>query len=144
MRTPKAITRALALPLLLAVPAAAAMAAPSVQGVWITDDHKGLVQIGPCGGQICGRILKVVDAGPNVPTKDVNNPDPKLRGRPLVGLVTLSGFSQSGATWKGGRAYDPKSGKSYRSTLQLNPDGSLNVSGCVLFICESRRWTRVR
>jgi uncharacterized protein (DUF2147 family) len=125
--------------------AGAAVAAPgSVQGVWMTDDHKGLVQIGPCGAQLCGRILKVLDAAPNVPRTDVNNPDPRLRNRPLVGLVTLSGFTRSGSGWKGGRAYDPKSGKSYRSTLELNPDGSLKVSGCVLFICESRRWARVR
>ena len=143
MRTPKAITRALALPLLLIAPAAA-LAAPSVQGIWMTDDHKGLVQIGPCGAHICGRILKVLDTSPSAPTRDVNNPDPKLRARPLVGLVTLTGYSQSGAMWKGGRAYDPKSGKSYRSTLELNPDGSLNVSGCILFLCESRRWARVR
>ena len=44
---------------------------------------------------------------------------------------------------EGGRAYDPKSGQSYRSSLKLEPDGSLKLTGCVLFICESRRWTRV-
>ena len=66
------------------------------------------------------------------------------RSRPITGLRTLWGFSRSGATWKGGRAYDPKSGKSYRATLQLNRDGSLKVTGCVLFVCKSRRWTRYR
>ena len=28
--------------------------------------------------------------------------------------------------------------------LQLNADGSLKVTGCVLVICDSRRWTRYR
>jgi uncharacterized protein (DUF2147 family) len=103
-----------------------------------------MVQIGPCGTHMCGRVARVLETGPNVPATDVHNPDPGLRSRPIVGLVTLSGFSGSGGSWSGGRAYDPKSGKSYRSTLELNPDGSLKVSGCVLFLCESHRWTRVR
>ena len=46
-------------------------------------------------------------------------------------------------TWEGGRAYDPKSGSSYKSSLRLNADGSLRVTGCVLFVCRSKRWTRV-
>ena len=119
-------------------------AAPTTDltGLWVTDDGKGLVRIEPCGSKLCGRIVRVLDSGPAVPKTDVQNPDPHLRTRPLVGLVTLWGFTRSGSTWAGGRAYDPKSGKSYRSTLAKNPDGSLKVTGCVLFICQSRRWTR--
>lgn len=122
----------------------AAVAPQGIEGQWLTDDQKGVVQIAPCGAQMCGRIVKVLDKGPSVPATDVNNPDPKRRGQPIVGLLTLSGFSRDGAMWKGGRAYDPKSGRSYRASLGLNPDGSLKVTGCVLFICEARRWTRVR
>jgi len=113
-----------------------------ISGLWLTDDGKGLVRMEPCGTHICGRIVKVLDTGPAVPRTDSQNPDPRLRKRPLAGLVTLWDFSRSGSMWKGGRAYDPKSGKSYRSTLAKNPDGSLKVTGCVLFICQSRRWTR--
>jgi uncharacterized protein (DUF2147 family) len=135
---------ACALPLFSLLAAAPAFAAPSVEGYWMTDDRKGVVEIGPCGATLCGRIARILDTSAAAPKADVHNPDPRLRNRPLLGLVTLSGFTRSGAMWKGGRAYDPKSGKSYRSTLGLNPDGSLEVSGCVLFICETRRWTRVR
>lgn len=114
------------------------------QGLWLTDDRKAVVRIAPCGAYLCGHVEQVLDRGRNVPTTDINNPDAKLRSRSLTGLRTLWGFTRSGSTWKGGRAYDPKSGKSYRSTLQLNRDGSLKVSGCVLFVCDSRRWTRYR
>lgn len=116
--------------------------APSVEGVWLTDDRKGLVRIAPCGERMCGRIVQVLDKGPGVPASDVNNPDPRLRNRPILGLTTLSGFARKGTTWTGGRAYDPKSGRSYRARLELNRDGSLKVTGCVLFICRSLRWTR--
>ena len=135
--------RFLLLSLVLAAGSARA-AAPGVQGLWLTDDRKGIVQIAPCGNRMCGTIFKVLDRSREALDHDANNPDPKLRSRPMVGLPTLIGFEGSGASWKNGRAYDPKSGKSYKSTLDLQPDGSLKVSGCILFICESRRWTRVR
>ena len=128
--------------LLVLAPGAAAAAPASIHGVWLTDDHKGLVQIGPCGRKLCGTIVRVLN--PDAPKTDVHNPDPRLRNRPILGLPVLYGFEGSGGSWKGGRAYDPKSGKSYRSYLELNPDGSLKVSGCILFICESQRWTRAR
>jgi uncharacterized protein (DUF2147 family) len=130
------------LPLLAA--SAAAAAPPSIEGLWLNDDHKGLVRIAPCGRYLCGTIEKVLNKAPDAPKTDIHNPDPKLRNRTILGMPVLTGFSGAGGSWKGGRAYDPESGKSYRSYLELNPDGSLKVSGCILFICEARRWTRAR
>ena len=127
---------------LLLLASSAAVPATDVAGLWVTDDGKGLVKIESCGAKLCGRIVRVLDTSADVPKTDVHNPNPRLRARPLAGLLTLWDFSRSGSTWTGGRAYDPKSGKSYRSSLARNPDGSLKLTGCVLFICESRRWTR--
>jgi uncharacterized protein (DUF2147 family) len=123
---------------------APAFAAGPIDGLWLTDDHQGVVRIGSCGPQTCGWIASVLDHGSNVPTRDLHNPDPQLRARPLVGLQTLSGFARSGVQWTGGHAYDPKSGQSYSATLSLDHDGSLRLRGCVLMICETRRWTRMR
>lgn len=119
-------------------------AAATIEGKWRTEDGKAIVTIAPCGTAMCGRTSKILATGPGVPVTDIRNPDPKLRGRPILGLAVLTGFTRDGNIWKGGRAYDPKSGKSYRATLQPNPDGSLKVTGCVLFICQSRRWTHAR
>ena len=128
---------------LLAASGAAAAAPGAVQGLWLTDDHKGVVRIAPCGAALCGTIAKVADTSGAAPKTDIHNPDARLRGRAILGLPVLTGFVDAGSYWKG-RAYDPKSGKTYRSTLELNPDGTLKVSGCILFICEAKRWTRVR
>jgi uncharacterized protein (DUF2147 family) len=130
--------------LLGAASALAERPASAIEGSWLTDDHKGVVRISACGDKLCGRIAQVLDRAPGVPRADVNNPDARLRARPLVGLLTLWGFHRAGAAWQGGRAYDPKSGRSYRSTLALEANGSLKVTGCVLFICQARHWTRVR
>ena len=135
-------SRLLAAALLLAPGWPAAAAPPSIQGLWRTDDGKALVRIGACGERMCGRIARILDTGADVPTTDVNNPDPGRRARPLVGLRILSGYSAGKTAWEGGHAYDPKTGNSYKSRLRLNADGSLRVTGCVLFVCRSRRWTR--
>lgn len=77
-----------------------------------------------------------------MPRTDINNPQPGLRGRPILGLPVLAGFRRDGHVWTGGRAYDTKSVTSYRSVLELNDDRSLKVTGCMLFIRWSKRWTR--
>lgn len=123
---------------------AASAAAPAIEGDWLTDDRKGVVRIAACGRQMCGTIVRVLDTNPANPKTDANNPDSSRRARPLIGLQVLSGFTAGATSWQGGRAYDPKNGKAYRSSLRLNPDGSLKVTGCVLFVCRSKRWTRYR
>lgn len=134
------------LPLLvfLALWSAAAPAAAPIDGLWLTDDHKGVVRIGPCGRSLCGWIARVLDSGPGVPARDANNPDPRLRGRTILGMPVLTGFTAAGGEYAGGHAYDPKTGRSYRASLSLNPNGSLNVTGCVMMFCQTRIWTRVR
>jgi uncharacterized protein (DUF2147 family) len=119
----------------------AAASPATLSGDWYTDDRSALVRIGSCGRTLCGRIVRVLARG--APPNDVNNPDPAARRRSLVGLAVLSGFTPSGPrAASGGRAYDPKTGRSYRASLQLNPNGTLKVTGCVLFVCRSRTWTR--
>lgn len=123
---------------------AAAPAPSGVEGQWLTAERNAIVTIAPCGASYCGTIAKVLVTRPGVPKTDVNNPDPKLRSRPLVGLPILRGFTWSGTTWKGGRVYDPRTGRDYRSLIQLQANGTLKVSGCVAFICQSQYWTRAR
>jgi uncharacterized protein (DUF2147 family) len=113
-----------------------------VMGRWVTEDGKAVVNISLCGQTLCGHIAKVLDTAPGVPTTDVKNPDANLRSRPITGLTILSGFTGGNGTWEGGTAYDPKSGNHYHAQLHVNGDGSLKVTGCVLFVCQSKRWTR--
>ena len=130
--------------LLLLAFSAPAAAAPNVTGDWLVEDRKAIVSIGRCGNLYCGRITRILVRDPNWNGTDVNNPDPKLRSRPVVGLAILHGFKPDGAGLSGGRIYDPNSGRTYASKLKLNADGSLKVSGCIAFICRSQRWTRSR
>jgi uncharacterized protein (DUF2147 family) len=125
----------------LMMPAAAAAPAPSVEGRWVTQARDAIVEIAPCGASLCGRIVKFLKTPPGgVDQRDVRNPDEKLRGRKLLGLSILSGFSRAGDEWRG-RIYDPKSGKDYRSVLATR-GGRLIVKGCLGPFCKSQSWTR--
>lgn len=119
-------------------------AAPEISGDWITADGTAIVRIADCGGAVCGRVARVLARGPNVPTTDIHNPVRALRSRPLVGLPVLNGFVSSGGRYVNGRAYDPKTGRSYRASLRVEPNGSLRVTGCVAIICRSQHWRRAR
>ena len=125
---------------LLAVPANAAQ---PVAGRWLTEDGAAIVTLAPCGAATCGRITRVIKGPPSGPAVDRNNPDPKLRTRPIEGLTILSGFTDKGDDWRG-RIYDPKSGRTYKSVLKREPDGRLNVKGCIAFLCRTQRWTAAR
>jgi uncharacterized protein (DUF2147 family) len=128
----------------LAMALALAAISPAVAGDWVTADRSALVRIAPCGAKLCGTVVRVLARGPDVPRNDVNNSDPALRSRPLVGLAVLSGFAPTDDGWDEGRAYDPKSGRSYRARLSTGEDHSLIVTGCILIICKSQRWVRPR
>jgi len=122
----------------------AAEAQQGITGDWLVQDRTAIVRIAPCGASLCGSIVRLLVQKPNMPKTDVNNPDPALRNRPFVGLRILSGFSGSGDRWSNGRIYDPNSGKTYRSKLRLNADGSLGVSGCIAVFCRTQRRSRPR
>ncbi|AUW57221.1 DUF2147 domain-containing protein [Sphingobium sp. SCG-1] len=120
-----------------------ASAAQPIAGRWLTENGKALVQIGPCGKALCGQIVKVIKPTPGAPRNDANNPDEKLRARPIEGLTILSDFTDAGSLWKG-KIYDPQSGKTYTSKLTRNSNGTLKVQGCIAFFCKTQTWAAAR
>ena len=120
--------------------ASGASATRSIAGRYLTEDGAGIVEVAPCGKPWCGRLVKILKAKPGAPRVDVNNRDPSLRHRPILGIPILSGFSKRGDDWRG-TIYDPRNGKSYESIVHRNADGSLKVKGCIAFFCQTQRWT---
>lgn len=125
-------------------------AAASAVGEWVTEGNKARVKIEPCArdaAKLCGTITwsyRPTDA-PAGPLVDLNNDDPALRARPIVGLPLLEGFKPAGANaWDGGTIYDPEGGKVYKSRMKLEGPDTLKVEGCVLFFCQGQTWTRYK
>lgn len=121
---------------LVAVPA---LAATPIAGRYVTEDGSGVIEIGRCGATVCGRLVRILKSEPNAPKTDVNNSDAALRSRPILGMPILTGFTDAGKDWRG-RIYDPRNGKSYKSIVSKNGDGTLKVQGCIAFICQTQQW----
>lgn len=118
-------------------------------GPWLTQGASARVEIRPClkaRDTLCGTIAWLWD--PNdadgQPMRDSRHPDAARRARPLVGLDLLEGFRAAGqpGVFSGGRIYNPEDGRTYAATLTMRPDGTLQVEGCVLFICARQVWRR--
>ena len=117
-----------------------AVASAPIQGQWYTKGKRAVVTIAPCGNTMCGRITRFIEQPKNGVTTDVNNPDPALQKRKLVGLPILSGFVADGNKWRG-KIYDPESGKTYRSIVTPGKGGTLSVEGCIAMFCQAQTWT---
>ncbi len=100
------------------------------------------------GGTLAARIIALQEPlTPDGKTKtDIFNPDPAKRARPIVGLTFMRGFTPTGAGhWEKGTIYDPKSGKTYSCTMELDGATTLKVRGYLGISALGRTevWTRV-
>ena len=123
-------------------------------GIWDNEDNRAKIEIFHCGERYCGKIVWLrqplyptgeKEGMEGKPRADLENPDPELRSRPLLGLQIMQGFAYSGNdTWDEGRIYDPESGKTYRGKITLVSPHRLELRGYVgipLF-GRSSVWTR--
>jgi len=127
--------------LTLAFAAPAALAADAF-GVWRHPENGSLIRTYECGSGLCAKVIEVEDPS----RKDVNNPDPQLRSRPIEGIVILEGARQTGTnTWKG-NLYNTQDGKTYSGVVTLKGSQKLELEGCVLagLLCKGVTWSRVR
>ena len=78
------------------------------------------------------------------PPIDDKNRDETKRSRPIIGLQILIGFQPSGADRWSGKIYNPDDGNTYDGNLALQDRSHLKVEGCLLAICDSEIWSRIK
>ncbi|HEX2509329.1 MAG TPA: DUF2147 domain-containing protein [Microvirga sp.] len=123
--------------LVLATPAVAQAQDPS--GTYMSETGDTRVRIAKCGAAFCGIIIAV-----NGEAKDVNNPDPQLKTRNLVGVQMISNIQPAGDAFTGS-LYNYKDGKTYTGKMSFRGGNAMQLSGCVLggLICRSQTWNKV-
>lgn len=130
--------------LLACLGATGALAAEPIAGRWVTEERDAVVEIKPCGNVTCGTIARFLVAPPDgLDQRDINNPEPQLRRRKLLGLPILTQFTEESSLWRG-RIYDPKSGKTYRSVIRRIGPNTIEVRGCIGPFCQAQVWRKAR
>jgi uncharacterized protein (DUF2147 family) len=119
-------------------------------GKWYTADHDSQVRIVNCHGALCGSVVWLqhpVDPATGRPKTDKNNPDPKRRSRPLIGVEIVLGMRPSGTPnqWSG-NVYNSQDGRTYSGSFTLEGPNTAELKGCVLggLFCKSQVWTRAK
>ncbi|NIJ08412.1 uncharacterized protein (DUF2147 family) [Sphingomonas vulcanisoli] len=125
--------------------AAAALSPDAAIGRWKTETKNGIVEVTPCGGSICGKLVGSDGLRANPELRDVNNKDAALRGRKLMGVQILGGFTRASDSWTGGTIYNGEDGGTYKATVTPVDADHLRVKGCIIWpLCKTQTWTRLR
>ena len=125
--------------------AAAAVSPDSAIGRWRTETRNGIVEVERCGGSICGKLVSSDGLRTNPNMQDINNKDVGLRGRRLMNLQIISGFTRESDGWSDGSIYNGEDGGTYKATVTPVDADRLKIRGCIMWpLCKTQTWTRIR
>lgn len=119
----------------------AATAPPdAIIGEWWTEGKEGRIRFvrGPDG------TYSGILAGGNDPGTDVNNKDPALRKRPLLGSVLMWNLHPEDGEYVDGYVYNPRNGETYRMKAKVTGKTTLRIRGYlgISLLGQSQTWTR--
>jgi len=111
-------------------------------GEWRVADGTATVRIRHCGKALCGFIAATVGA----PGRDTKNPDPRKRGRSVLGMEILIDMRAAGPGRWVGTTYNSEDGQMYAATLTMPSPAALRIQGCLPGggMCGSETWSRVK
>ena len=129
-----------------------------IEGIWQTQELSE-VTIALCPEGFCGTLSKIVVpraglteeeyaaalAMPVESFTDMRNPDPALRGRPMLGLQILTLLPSTKPHVYDGEIYNPQDGNVYSGYVEMLGPDLIKLNGCVLYnlICQGQDWVRV-
>lgn len=106
-----------------------------ILGKWITEQKDLIVEIYNAGQEYKARVVWFSDkddlSRPACTRTDIENPDPTLRKRKIIGMDVLKmlTYKQKSDTWEEGMIYDAVSGREWSSCAYISKAGILRVKG---------------
>jgi len=119
----------------------------AILGIWYNAEKDAKIEVYKEDGVYFGKViwLKHPNDSKGKPKTDIENPDPKLKSRPRLGLVVLTNLAhKEGTKYEKGKIYDPKTGKSYACQADLPNKNQLKLRGFigVSMFGRTSEWTR--
>lgn len=112
-------------------------------GYWRTQEGKAKVEIYECGNKaVCGKIIALKE-----PLDEQGKAKVDPQGKPILGMEIMKNFKHAeGNEWSEGSLYDPKEGKTYDATFDLQKGGkTMDLRGYVVIslIGRTQTWQRI-
>lgn len=129
--------------LLSALGLAAQQPADAILGTYMTEGGKAKIVVSKQGTRYIGTLVWTRRGD----VLDSKNPDKTEAEKKLVGKVILRDLKHDeDADYKGGKIYDPESGKTYSCKATRQADGNLKVRGFIgaSLFGRTTLWTRQR
>lgn len=133
----------------------AQVTADKIIGYYLTFDdetgaEKSQIQIYKAtNGKYYGKIVWLKEPNKNgKPKIDDKNPDAKLQGRPIMGLLLLKDFTfnKDDNEWSDGTIYNPTSGKTYNCYMNFETATRLKIRGYIgaswMGLGKTAYWTK--
>lgn len=121
-----------------------------ILGRWISAEKDLAVEVYKADDRYLAKVVWFDCSKPNTPPMaqhfDTENPNPKLRSRPWLGMVVLNNLGFNGKDeWNGGTVYDPNSGRTYRTVVRMASPNAIIVRGFwgIEFLGKNMRFNRV-
>lgn len=123
----------------------------SPEGIWLTEDRDGAIEIYSCGAKLCGRLVwfetdpKPEDHRHTGSPVEHGSAGPDVAAESLCRLQLLGDLVAAGDhTWKDGWILDPETGRTYSARLTLESATTLRVRGYIgiPLLGGSQLWTR--
>jgi uncharacterized protein (DUF2147 family) len=118
-------------------------------GKWRTiDDETGkpisVVEIFESHGKFYGNVVEIFD--PKSRNKTCTECEGTDKNKPIIGLQVIKGLRKDGKEFNGGKILDPKYGKLYKCSIELENTDKLKVRGFVgiSLFGRTQYWQRVK
>ncbi len=133
--------------LLIALAAPVSAQKDQICKVWYNQEKTSRVEVYQKGNRFEAKIIWLSEPNENgKPKLDKENPDDKLKTRPVIGMVFLHDLYKTKDDpnyYDGGKVYDPKNGKTYDCHVTFKGN-TMELRGYVLgmsFLGRTSVWT---
>lgn len=123
------------LPMLLALAAAQPPPRAPIEGLWKNPIGSAIIEIAPCGGLLCGKVVWVSGRGKREVSKTTSS---------IVGTMVLTGLRSAGDHWTG-KLFIPDDNIHVLAKLRLVGSHRIKLTGCAFagLFCRTQVWMGV-
>ncbi len=116
-----------------------------IVGVWLNEKKEAVVKIYKEGQEYHGKIIDIrgEHADKKATLKDVNNPQPELRVRPLIDMPLLENLTFKDGEYQGGTAYNPRMGRYFDCKAWLISGNIMKIRGYWGFLFATETWEKI-